>query len=172
MQPSLKKATFRKHSEAEKMPYNIKMFKGELTPNQYLAHLNQQLAVFQAIEAVGLPHKALIRVPAIQVDIDELKAQGCDADEVLPRTQKYVDYISTLTKETVLPHVYLNYLAIMFGGQMMKEKVPSTGKMYDFDDQKTAMKAVRDVQKDEWADEVNKTYDYVIGILKDLETLL
>ena len=44
-----------------------------------------------------------------------------------------MDYLGSLSYEQILPHVYLNYMAIMFGGQMMKKAVPSTGRMYVFD---------------------------------------
>jgi hypothetical protein len=57
----------------------------------------------------------------------------------------------------------------MFGGQMMKKAVPSTGRMYDFENMQEALQAVRRVQKDEWADEVNKGFDYLIAIFDELE---
>ena len=71
-----------------------------------------------------------------------------------------------------MAHVYLNYLAIMFGGQMMKTKVPSTGRMYDFENMMEAAGSIRAIQKDEWADEVNKGFDFMIEIFKELENVL
>ena len=106
----------------------------------------------------------------MQADIDELEAKGYSARIVLKSTKNYTDYLSALNAEEILPHVYLNYLAIMFGGQIMKEKVPSSGKMYEFENGKEGMMAIRKVQKDEWADEVNKAYEYVIDICEELES--
>ncbi len=166
---SLKEATAQKHKEAETMPFNIRMFEGKLSEEEYLSHLNQQLAIFEAIEKIGLPDESLARVKAIQEDIDELKAKGCTSNKLVKSTQDYTNYLSLLNPESVLPHVYLNYLAIMFGGQMMKSKVPSTGKMYDFKDPRRAIGVVRKLQKDEWADEVNRAYDYIIRIFDELE---
>ena len=80
------------------------------------------------------------------------------------------DYLSSLSYEQILPHIYLNYMAIMFGGQMMKKAVPSTGRMYVFDNMQEAIQAIRNVQKDEWADEVNKGFDFNIMIFEELET--
>ena len=168
----LREATMHRHKEAEQMPFNDKMFKGELTDAQYLEYLNQQLAIFSTIESKGLPNNTLARVDAIQEDIDELVKKGNTKDsELTENTSKYTYYLGTLDSETILPHVYLNYLAIAFGGQIMKKKVPSSGKMYDFENKKEAIQAVRDVQKDEWADEVNRAYDYLISIFKDLEAV-
>jgi hypothetical protein len=57
----------------------------------------------------------------------------------------------------------------MFGGQMMKSKVPGSGRMYDFDDMMEAAGSIRAVQTDEWADEVNTAFDFMIEIFDELE---
>ncbi len=167
---SLRDATYDNHEKAEHMPFNKRLLDGKLNEEEYLMHLVQQIEVFKAIENVGLPSETLSRVKQAQEDIDELKAKGCKSNTVLNSAKKYADYLSTLDKEGVLPHIYLNYLALMYGGQVMKRMVPSTGKMYDFEKKKEAMQAVRKVQKDEWADEANKGYGFMIEILKELET--
>jgi heme oxygenase len=166
----LKEATGVKHKVAERMPFNIRMFKGLLNKNEYLLYLNQQLRVFQTIENIGLPHASLKRTESVQADIDELKSQGYQSDLILDSTNAYTEYLASLSYEEVLPHVYLNYMAIMFGGQMMKEAVPSSGKMYAFDNMREAIASIRSVQKDEWADEVNKGFDFNISIFGELET--
>ena len=164
----LKEATSEKHKKAETMPFNTRMFQGLLSKEDYLLYLIQQLEIFKAIESIGLPSPALERVTAVQQDIDELNTSESN-HSILNSTSDYTRYLSTLDYEGILPHVYLNYLAIMFGGQMMKKKVPSTGKMYDFGNPKEGMQAIREVQQDEWADEVNKAFDYIINIFDELE---
>ncbi len=52
----------------------------------------------------------------------------------------------------------------------MKKSVPSAGRMYDFDNMPEAAQSIRNVQKDEWADEVNKGFDFIITIFDELET--
>jgi heme oxygenase len=166
----LKEATSIKHKLAEQMPFNFRMFRGLLSKNEYLLYLTQELQIFQAIESIGLPYGSLTRMENVQADIDELKSQGFDSVSILSSTNAYMDYLKSLSYEQVLPHVYLNYMAIMFGGQMMKKAVPSTGRMYNFDNMQEAIQAIRNVQKDEWADEVNKGFDFNISILDELET--
>ena len=168
----LKEAIQQKHSQAEKMPFNQKMAKGELTNQEYLMYLYQLLPIFQAIEALPLPHPSLARSEAVFADINELMdIQGAYEGPlvILPATKQYTTYLNTLTMPQLFPHVYLNYLAIMFGGQIMKERVPGSGKMYDFENMREAMGAVRQIQKDEWADEANKALDFNIAILAQLE---
>jgi heme oxygenase len=166
----LKEATGIKHKQAERMPFNTRMFRGLLSKNEYLLYLNQQLQIFQTVESIGLPHSSLKRTQHVQADIKELKAQGHNSDLILNSTSAYTDYLSSLSYEQILPHVYLNYMAIMFGGQIIKKAVPSTGRMYVFDNMEEVIQTIRNVQKDEWADEVNKGFDFNILILEELET--
>jgi hypothetical protein len=58
----------------------------------------------------------------------------------------------------------------MYGGQMMKSKIHGKGRMYDFDNVQESISMIRGVQKDEWADEVNKGFNYIINILDELQT--
>ncbi|NOS93019.1 MAG: hypothetical protein HOP30_13940 [Cyclobacteriaceae bacterium] len=168
MQP-LKEATSIKHNQAERMPFNVRMFKGLLKKNEYLLYLNQQLQLFQAIEKIGLPHSSLKRTEKVLADINELKAKVHTTDFILKSTQQYVDYVKSLTYEQVLPHIYLNYMALIFGGQMMKKVVPSSGNMYIFENMQEAVQSIRALQKDEWAEEVNKGFDYAILMFEELE---
>jgi len=169
----LKEAIAEKHSLAEKMPFNQRMFKGELSNEEYIAYLCQQLGIFDVIEEHQLPHPSLNRIDNVLADIHEL--MGIDETqqlqiELLDSTLQYREYLQSLTQEQLLPHVYLNYLALMFGGQMMKSKTPGSGKMYDFDgDMKEIVGSIRAIQKDEWADEANKALDYNISILDELQ---
>jgi len=169
----LKEAIAEKHSLAEKMTFNQRMFNGELSNEEYILYLSQQLAIFDAIEVHELPHPALDRAGKVFEDIRELmELEDGQAVHIKPlsSTNEYRKYLNTLTKEEQLPHVYLNYLAIMFGGQMMKSKTPGSGKMYEFDgDMREIAGSIRAIQKDEWADEANKALDYNINILDELQ---
>ena len=169
----LKEAIAEKHSLAEKMTFNQRMFKGELSKEEYIAYLCQQLGIFDAIEKHTLPHPSLNRVDSVLADIEELMEIETNMQlqiELLYSTQQYRDYLETLDGEQILPHIYLNYMALMFGGQMMKKNVLGSGKMYEFDgDMKEIAGSIRAIQKDEWADEANKALDYNITILDELQ---
>lgn len=166
----LKDAIAEKHSLAEKMTFNQRMFRGELSNEEYILYLCQQLAIFDAIELNELPHPSLDRAGKVFEDIKELAGEGQIQITPLVATNEYRKYLNTLTKEEQLPHVYLNYLALMFGGQMMKAKSPGSGRMYEFDgDMKEIVGSIRAIQKDEWADEANKALDYNINILDELQ---
>ncbi len=166
----LKEATSIKHKQAERMPFNTRMFNGTLSKNEYLLYLNQLLQIFKTIENIGLPNVNLRRVENVQADIEELNSQGYFSDVILSSAKAYADYLGSLSYDQVLPHIYLNYMAIMFGGQMMKKAVPSTGRMYVFNNVPESIQSIRNIQKDEWAEEVNKGFDFNISIFDELET--
>ncbi|MBK6622731.1 MAG: hypothetical protein IPG32_18380 [Saprospirales bacterium] len=50
----------------------------------------------------------------------------------------------------------------------MKKSVPSTGHMYDFDNMQEAMLSIR-AFSDDWAEEVNKGFDFAISIFQELD---
>ena len=164
----LREATAELHSKAEKMEFNQRMFRGELSTEEYVKYLYQQVSIFDAIELDELPHPSLVRTDKVKEDILELTSQ-LDIMNILPITLAYSHYISTLTQEDRLPHVYLNYLALAYGGQMMKTKVPGSGKMYDFENMQEAVGSIRAIQRDEWADEVNKGFQFIINIADELQ---
>lgn len=168
----LKEATSDKHKMAERMPFNGLMYSGKLTNEQYGEYLKSQLAIFTALEQnFEFPHEGLSRVNSVQKDLISV---GVNQLELIPdtATEKYVDYLRNSTQEVAEAHIYLNYLAIMFGGQMMKANTPGEGNMYEFDNMMECAGSIRAIQKDEWADEVNKGFDFMIEIFKELEKCL
>ena len=52
---------------------------------------------------------------------------------------------------------------------MMKKVTPGSGKMYDFDNMQELVGGIRAIQKDEWADEVNKGFQFLIAIFDELQ---
>jgi heme oxygenase len=164
---TLKEATAELHSKAEKMMFNQRMFRGELSQHEYLNYLIQQSYIFQEIENRNLPHPNLNRLSSINEDINTL---GGYKFKISKPTTDYVVYLGDLNQSNLNAHIYLNYLAIMFGGQMMKSKVPGSGKMYDFEgDMRELIGSVRAIQNDGMADEVNKGFIFIINILDELQ---
>jgi heme oxygenase len=138
----LKEATAEKHRKAERMSFNVLMINGKLTRPQYEWYLQAQYEIFSAIEDnFELPHPALARKEAVKVDIDSVgmvaiagKAPQSVFFPISTKATEYAEYLKGLTQEEVEPHIYLHYLALMFGGQMIKKKVPGNGAMYEFGD--------------------------------------
>lgn len=151
------------------MPFNLRMIKGQLSKEEYGLYLIQLKAIHSNIEKNELPHKDMYRTQRIEEDLQELTLSLDDQNDLLPGTIKYVCHLSNLSEQELLPHIYLNYLAIAYGGQFIKSKVPSGGKMYHFDNLNEVIQSIRNLQSDQWIDEVNKGYVSLINIFEDLE---
>lgn len=165
---TLREATAAKHKMAEQMPFNQKMLKGELSKEEYVKYLNSQFSIFYCIEnLVTLPDNFL-RVNRILSDIHELTNRDHVEINILEGVKNYCAHLKSLNEEMIWAHVYLNYMALLFGGQMLQKQVPGTAKMFDFENSHTIISAIREKQKDEWADEVNKGFDFMIEIFEEL----
>lgn len=160
----LRELTSDLHRKAEKMPFNQKMFNGELTKEEYLNYLHQQYYIFEELEKKELPHTSLNRFENVKSDIIELGGFVFGKNE---STNSYIEHLSKL--EDTTPHIYLNYFALLFGGQMMKSKIHGSGKMYDFENVNECIMSIRKIQKDEWSDEVNNGFEFIINILDELQ---
>jgi heme oxygenase len=167
----LREATAELHSKAEKMEFNQRMFRGELSKEEYVKYLSQQYIIFSTIESVlpDLLHVDLVRTRKVQDDIKELQQEVNSPIVYLESAREYSTYLYSLNHEALYSHIYLNYLALAYGGQMMKKNVPGSGRMYDFENMHEAVGAIRAVQKDEWADEVNKGFQFIINIADELQ---
>jgi hypothetical protein len=143
------------------------MVSGELSEIEYLHYLIQQYTIFKEIEKKQLHHPSLTRCENIKQDIIEL---GGFILSTLDSTESYRKYLSNLDDESCMPHIYLNYLALLYGGQIIKSKVPGSGKMYDFKDPQTGIASIRAIQQDNWADQANIGLDYVINIYDELQS--
>lgn len=170
---SLKEAIEVKHREAEQMLFVQRMSRGELTKLEYTQYLFQLYNIFSAIERFPLPHSDLNRSTKTLLDIYELNSvvskDYAHPWRICQSTLDYIMHLHTLTQEQLLPHVYLNYLALMFGGQLMKQNTPGLGRLYEFDNMKDVVMSIRSIQKDEWAHEANKGLDYHIGMYNELQ---
>jgi heme oxygenase len=168
---ALKELTSELHSKAEKMEFNQRMVRGELSKKEYKHYLIQQAFIFQSIEEHKLADVGgMGRLEKIFDDIVELDKDTPDSLPIIEASIKYGTYLKGLDMEDLYPHIYLNYMALMFGGQIMKSKVPGKGRMYEFDNVPELIGRIRSVQTDEWADEVNKGFQYIIDILDELQT--
>jgi heme oxygenase len=163
----LREATSELHRKAEQTEFNQRMMNNKLSIVEYSRYLMSQYYIFDTIEKYNvLPESGLARSGKVLDDLNEL---GETIIMISPKTQEYVDYLIALDNDAIQPHIYLNYLALVFGGQLIKTKIHGSGRMYDFDNMHASAAAIRRIQNDEWADEVNKGFEFIINILDELQ---
>lgn len=164
---SLKSQTQHLHSKAEMHPFNQNLMNGTLSQSNYLRWLYCQKNVFEAIEnRVKLPHKSLQRAPKAALDISSRTGEDFSVDA----SDRYVNHINEIDSDHILPHVYLNYLALLFGGSMIRAKVSGTTHIFKFENTKECIASVREIEKDtgKWVDEVNLGFLLWIDIFDTL----
>ena len=71
--------------------------------------------------------------------------------------------------DKVMAHVYVRHMGDLSGGQMLKKKVPGSGKLYQFDDDVQAIKEkIRSKCKDSMADEAKICFEYATELFKEM----
>ena len=164
---SLKEQTKEKHSLAERHEINRILMSGEITSVVYAEYLKYLFAVFSTIENnFGVAHSDMFRTEKVENDLADLGEYNTVSE--LVSVKKYCDYLKDLETFKINPHIYLNYMALIFGGQMIKQKVPGYGSVYDFDNKEKIIAFVRSIQQDDWAEEVNRGFDFTISIMDEI----
>ena len=163
----LKEATADLHSKAEKTQFSQLIFSGTIPEQEYAYYLFNMYHIHNALETkYELPHPSLNRCKSIEKDLGSLIKLKMDLTE---STKKYIDYINTLTEEQWKAHIYVNYLAIVYGGQMIKKIVPTSHRSLEFKNPDMLKVNIRAKLKDDMADEANIAFDWAIKLLNDYD---
>lgn len=163
---TLKEATADLHSKAEKTQFSQLIFSGTIPEQEYAYYLFNMYHIHNALETkYPLPHPSLNRCNAIEKDLGVLIKLKLDLTD---STKKYIDHINSLTEDQWKAHIYVNYLAIVYGGQMIKSKVPGSGEYYNIDNMQECVGAIRAFLTDDLADEANKGFQFNIDVLEDM----
>jgi heme oxygenase len=162
------------HDRVENLPFSKKLFAGEITRNQTIAYLVNHWFIFQIIEKNmfhDLPHTSLYRLDAIEKDL-ELLGVKIDGSMLLPSAKNYVNYIlgSEDYESKWNSHVYLNYMAILFGGKIISGNNPDMKNMLDIDNRLECIAAIRELETDEV--QVEAGFEYHGKLLEELDLVV
>lgn len=160
------------HDEVEKLPFSQKLADGELTDSQMIAYMQNQWFIFQSMEGSlnDLPHESLRRCRKIRECIYAMEEE-IDGKWMAKATQDYINYIIGAEdyREKWYAHVYLNYMAFMMGGSLLKEKNPEMTWMWHFEDRSECIKSIRNLEWD-W-DQVYQGFNYHRRMLEELNNV-
>lgn len=171
MTVTLKEMTKRAHTEAEKSTFMKKLLKGQISKNEYAQFLYNNLFAYSALEEL-LPEffegNDLARSRKIVSDLFELKENGL---RLTPTTVEYVRYLSTLDPEHLKAHIYVRYMGDLFGGQFIKNAIPTSGNMLKFNDVEYLKQLIRSCVNESHAEEANTCFDFIRKINDELLTM-
>lgn len=174
---SLKELTQEKHTEAEQTEFAALLLSGNISKDQYAKYLYQMLLIYNSLEVAA--HKLgllaelpdLRRSPNIYLDLTELVGKNYNCGWV-PAAVEYHKYLLSLAEESdsnkIMAHIYVRHMGDLYGGQMIKQKVPGSGKFYDFKDPAGLKSLIRSKLDHSMGDEANVAFDHAIKIMRAL----
>lgn len=175
---ALKDFTKDLHEEAEKNPFAQLLLSGKISVKQYFMYLHNLLYIYNEIEdiagRVGILKdiKSIIRSEKIANDLKELQHLVQVEDmKIFPSTLQYVAHLSYLEMrkpKEILAHLYTRHFGDLYGGQIVKTKVPGSGTMYEFDDRKGLIEKTRTMLSDDLADEARVAFRHAIYLFEEL----
>jgi len=161
------------HDLAEQSKFTQLLLSGNIPKNIYADYLNNQYEMYKVLEEVATNFGLLDEFPEIKradlikQDLDELNIENLGLNL---STIQYIKYIHSITNPKLLwAHIYVRHFGDMYGGQMIKKVIPSSGKMYEFEDRTGLIAKVRAKLTDDLGDEANRCFEFAIQLFNELE---
>ena len=165
---TLKELTWDLHTKAEKTLLMKSLLKNEMPTGLYCQLVYTKFELYSIIEG-----KVQFRTPGLpraQAALNDLNDIGCSMPRCLPKFTSYMDYLRTLYPHQLWPHVYVHYLAPLYGGQIIKRvighRLPT--RISDFDDPESAKIEIRHHLTVDMAPEANKSFEMTIAYYDEL----
>ena len=178
MSLKLKELTWAHHQSAERRKFAKHLISGKIEPKLYHKFLCCQYLNYEALESkVIIPPNLtpIKRSNRIWTDIRELENEyGLEPDgNYPPSVEKYTNHIHALAEwdanDKLLAHMYVRHFGELHGGQIIKKKVPGSGKMYEFEgDTKILIEEFRKLLHDDMADEAKICFDFASELFDEL----
>ena len=172
---TIKEQTKDLHEIAEKNPFAQRLLSGNISNNEYACYLTNLEPIYNAIENLAGSSGILIdgivhikRTELIREDLAELKQLGADHYVIFESTLKYVDYLNQLDNGQILAHLYTRHFGDLYGGQILKTKVPGSGKMYEFVERKALIDKTRMMLSDDLGPEARIAFQHAIYLFEEL----
>ena len=170
---TLKEQTQDLHEKAEKNPFAQLLLSGNINKKQYAKYLSNMWSIYSVLENIAESAGVLKgiedikRTDAIKEDLLELNL-NIDNQTLAPSTYMYIQYLSKMDPKKSLAHVYVRHFGDLYGGQILKTKVPGSGKMYEFVNRKELIGSTRALLTDDLGNEARVGFEYAIALFEDL----
>jgi len=165
---TLKEYTRAKHDQIENAPLSKLIMNKAINKTQWDMLVTQKAVVYAAIESrILMPDWVLL---ADSVFKDAPKQQT-----ILISTHRYIEHLAKLSNKLVAAHVYVHYMGEMFGGQVLKKRIPHNNTTHmDIDSKTEAVAWIRELIHDrheELKDEANLAFDLMMDIHNEIFSL-
>lgn len=165
---TLKELTWCAHKRAEQTHIMCALLTDQISKELYCDLLYTKYEIYRTIEdRVTFNNVELYRAQATLNDWQTLK---CSLPRCISSLDKYVSHVRSCDSEHIWGHVYVHYLAPLYGGQIIKKKIehrlPVT--LYEFADPQAAIAEVRSHLGIHLVREANLAFESVIEYYSDL----
>jgi heme oxygenase len=170
---SLKELTHKNHELAEQHPFTKLLVSGAVPVHIYADYLYNQLPAYHKLETLCEKRGLLSGIEDIKRsqqiidDLDEI-VNNLSIVQIYPNTINYVNYLENLTDKQLLAHLYVRHMGDMYGGQMIKTKIPGSSTMYEFINRKQLIATLREKLSDDLAIEANTCFEQIFLVFTDL----
>lgn len=167
--PTLKELTAHNHNIAESHRFTKLLVSGTMPKQVYAALLGNQLLEYTALE--NRLHDFFVQIPGL-ARASNIAKDLTELDEPVSITKSstaYAEYVyNCKTPELLLAHVYVKHMGDLYGGQLIKTKVPGKGSMYDFEDRANIIKQLREKLNVGLATEANHCFNTTLNLFTEL----
>lgn len=192
---SLASLTQAAHGNAERQEFARKLMSGNMSEAEYKTYLWNMWLVYDILEDVALsmgcfgpqdlsmpdddlPLDGLTQADDIMADFVELGGDPDNPPTTVPAVDEFRSHIiknCQHDKDKLFAHIYVRHMGDLSGGQMIKDKVPGSGKMYTFEAMNHSIDEMKNLIRrrthDGMADEANKGFEFATKIFEQLNDL-
>ena len=167
---SLRESISEAHDRAEAHPLTAEIMQGVLATEAYIDMLANCSAVYAAVEDAAAKRGLLEglddlpRADKIDFDLLELIAATGYAPHIFQCSADHVEHINSLDDTGVLANMYVLHMGDMYGGQVLKSKLPGPNTRFEFEDRGALVTALRSKLHDGLADEANDAFSRVLDL--------
>lgn len=160
-----------KKLEMQETVFFQRMLNGQLTKRDYLhflKNLERLLVLFESRENWFGDTTELIRRKKLTVDILELESEIIDHIHITNAVEQYFMHVRKLSDDKLKEHFYFHYKNLI-DNQNLKQPVPNTGRVFDFDNIEKCELFLSTLVKEDWGDETLIVLDFLIKMFKELQ---
>lgn len=153
-----------KHDQAEQHVFTKLLLSGNIEPDIYSTFLANQLLQYKYLEDAA--KHIMDSIPGL-ARADLIFQDLIDLDEpvvIFDTTNEYCDHIQNLDDTGLLAHIYVKHMGDLYGGQLIRSKVPGSGLMYLFTDRQEIIRNLREKLDISMAQEANKCFDMTLNL--------
>lgn len=168
---SLRDAIKDKHDAAEAHPFTELLLSGHIPKQTYGELLYNMTVIYTALEdrmrKLGTFNDTpeMFRAEIMGQDLDELDIDGVTVHQ---STLNCLERIEEVSDHDLMAYTYLYHMADMYGGQMIKKRIPGSGKRFDFNDRPALIAKIREHLTDDLADEANRAFDFTLELFDEI----